>query len=204
MNDDIRQIIEITTTQNHRFGGCRGRVPDSAADILEEARLDRQLSFAHTLIDYENDFPAESAEAKTILGYVTLRSMCESTLKLFFSSYIEDYNSNDDEEVTKYATSKNGIIAPQDLRFVILISLFIKKKNKDEEYMKGLREFIPPVEKNQFNDFLERVRGRGNAIHHFEDRDIGSQGDLLRDITLYKQFLIDVDSSLPSPEDYLG
>ena len=50
-----------------------------------------------------------------------------------------------------------------------------------------------------FKGFLERVKDRGNAIHYFRTRDIGTQSELQADIIELKDFLAAVDGQLPYP-----
>ena len=50
-----------------------------------------------------------------------------------------------------------------------------------------------------FESFLARVKTRGNAIHHFREREIGTQDELKADIVLLRDFLASVDSQLPDP-----
>ena len=86
---EIHNTIKVAEGLSRFWSSARGWAPEGAADLLEEARLDRFLSFAHTLPDFVEPFSRESSEARLIVGYATLRSMSESLLKLFFSVYYE-------------------------------------------------------------------------------------------------------------------
>jgi len=156
-----------------------GWAPVAAADLLAEARLDRQVSFTHTLHDYLVPFPSESAEARQILGYTTLRSLCEGVLKLFFSVFFEDYQNDQDAVYDR----NEALVSPEDIAFDRLIALYAKK---------GDSKFVP---------FLRRVQQRGNAIHHFSDRDIGTQAKLIEDIVEFQEFLLAVNGQLPYPDE---
>ena len=91
-----------TLKAQHRFWAvARGWAPADVADLLELARLDRQLSFANTLRDYLVPFPKETADARRILGYVTLRSLCEGAIQLIITVYFEDYRSDIDAITSK-------------------------------------------------------------------------------------------------------
>lgn len=175
----IDRIIRVTKAQEHFWSQSHGWAPKDAANLLAEARLDRQLSFAHTLHDYLPPFPPDAAEARQILGYTTLRSLCEGSLKLFFSVWFEGYRKDQDAVYDRKLT----LVSPEDIAFDRLIALYAKKGE------------------SKFEPFLRRVQRRGNAIHHFRDRDIGTQSQLIADIVEFKEFLLAVNSQLPYPDD---
>ena len=102
--------------QEHFWSESHGWAPSDAADLLAEARLDRQLSFTHTLYDYLAPFPQDAAEARQILGYTTLRSLCEGALKLFFSVWFEDYRKDQD---AVYDRKKTLVATQKRLKFRI-------------------------------------------------------------------------------------
>lgn len=158
---------------------ARGWAPQDAADLLAAARLDRQVSFTHTLFGYLELFPTEQAEAKQILGYATLRSLCEGILKLFFAVWLEGYRSDADAVRDK----KGRLTPPEDVSFDRLITLYSKKGD------------------SRYEVFLRRVQQRGNGIHHFTDRDIGSQHELITDIAHLLEFLLAVNNRLPYPDE---
>lgn len=180
MDSEIDKIVRVTAALNKFWSNCGGWAPDNAADLLQEARLDRQISFAHTLVDYIDPFPEEVREARIILGYATLRSMSEGAIKLFFSAFVEDY-LNDSAAIIR----RNNIVSPERIGFDDLIRLYIMKGD------------------SSFEDYLRRIQYRGNAIHHFRDRDIGCQNELILDIKKYKDFLLTVNSQLPYPDEVM-
>ncbi|HIF9086025.1 TPA: hypothetical protein ACX6RS_003379 [Photobacterium damselae] len=182
MNEcSIQKIIRVTKALNDFWLNCQGWAPGAAYELIKEARLDRQLSFAKTLPDYEVIFNEDVAEAKTIIGYATLRGMSESAIKLFLSAYIEDYLK--DPLVKGH---NNKVIKPKNIGFDSLISLYVKHGD------------------SSFEDYLKRIQFRGNAIHHFNDREIGNQKELIEDIKMFKNFLLAVNSQLPYPDGYLN
>jgi hypothetical protein len=177
--------MEIHKTITVIEGICRfwsspsGWAPETALNLLEEARLDRFLSFAHTLPDFVEPFLPEVAEARLIVGYASLRSMSESLLKLFFSVYYEDYRC--DPEIGRI---RNGNVTdPNDSKFDQLIHLFS---------LKGTPSFAL---------LLRRIQSRGNGIHAFKDRDTGAQSELIKDIEEFGDLLIDINARLPYPDD---
>src|ERR1039457_2828378 len=74
---DTARIVQVTVGLERFWRSVHGWAPKESAAMLAAARLDRQVSFARTLERYREPFPAEEAEALLILGYVTLRSLCE-------------------------------------------------------------------------------------------------------------------------------
>jgi hypothetical protein len=180
MNGDIHKIIRVTSALNDFWSNCEGWAPENASGLLYEARLDRQLSFAYTLIDCVDPFPEEVKDAKIIMGYAALRSMSEGAIKLFFSAFAEDYLT-DSLAIVK----KNKIVSPEGIGFDDLIKLYLMKGDPS------------------FEGYLRRIQYRGNAIHHFKDRDIGSQSDLVADIKIYKNFLLAINHQLPYPDEVM-
>lgn len=177
----IKKTIRVVSALASFWSRSHGWAPNTAAELLSEARLDRQLAFAYTLFDYTNPFPTDSAQARQILGYTTLRSLCEGTLKLFFSVWFESYRRDSDAVYHP----KHGLVSPEDIKFDRLIFLYLKH---------GVQ---------RFETFLRRVQLRGNGIHHFTDRDIGNQSELIEDIVIFGEFLLAVNNQLPYPdEDY--
>jgi len=175
----IKKIIATTEGMERFWRRSHGWAPVEAAALLASARLDRQSSFTHTLHDYVEPFDSEQAEARQILGYATLRSLCEGVLKFFFAVWLEDYLRDPQAQ-----RDRNGnVVPPEQVQFDRLIAFYSKKIDADHE------------------PFLRRIQSRGNAIHHFNDRDIGTQDELIADIVLFRDFLLAVNAGLPYPDD---
>jgi hypothetical protein len=181
LHKKIQKIIRVADAMNNFWSNSRGWAPDKASDLLKEARLDRQVAFAHTLVEYLEPISEQVYDAKVILGYATLRGMCESCIKRFLSAYIEDYLLDADIIVNK----KGKAVLPKDIKFDKRIELYISKGDK------------------AFLDYLRRVQSRCNAIHHFKSRDIGNQTELIEDIVCFKSFLIAVNDQLMYPDNVM-
>jgi len=176
--DAIDEIVAILAAQHKSWPRAGGWAPSNASALLEVARLDRQLSFAHTLRDNFVPFPKESADARQILGYVTLRSLCEGAIQLFITVYYNDYIA-DKEPITR--RNRKKIVDPEDAQLSDLIEFYVRHGDP------------------AFESFLARVKTRGNAIHHFREREIGTQDELKADIVLLRDFLASVDKSASRP-----
>lgn len=155
---------------------ARGWAPTGAAQMLAAARLDRQAAFARTLRDHLAPFPPGESDARQILGYVALRSMCEGMLKLFFAVWLSDYLKDPVER-------RKVVVLPPDVSFERLISLYSKKAD------------------STYETFLRRVQYRGNGIHHFADRNVGTQAQLIADIVRFRRFSLALNERLPYPSD---
>lgn len=176
-NRNVNSIIELCKGLEQFWRAADGWAPPTAAQLLTSARLDRQTSFAKTLRDCLKPFPEDEREARQILGYATLRSMCEGALKLFLGVYVNDYFAD-----PQAFLRKGAIAPPETLSFDQLITFYESRVDR------------------KYNSFLRRVQKRGNAIHHFVDRQIGKQEDLQADISVLLQFLLSVNSRLPYPD----
>ena len=174
-----QQIIATTTAMNgfgvrRKHGIIRRRMHARAA------RLDRQVSFAHTLPSYLELFSVQEAEARLILGYVTLRSLCEGILKLFFAVWLQDYQVDADA-----VKDKKGVIKqPADISFERLIALYSKK---GESKVRA----IPST-----------YSGARQRHSSFCDKDIGTQNERIQHIVQFRNFLLSVNNRLPPDEHY--
>lgn len=112
-----------------------------------------------------------------ILAWAHLRTLVEGHLKLFLTVFLEDYLADIHAPIYKGQT-----IEPQLLKFENIRQFLIKR---------GL------LINN--HGFIAAVQQRGNAIHAFADKSIGSASEYLEYITLYREFLTDVVTALPNP-----
>jgi hypothetical protein len=175
----IDRIIAVTEGMERFWRDSHGWAPAEAAALLASARLDRQTSFTRTLYDYLEPFSPEQSEAKLILGYASLRSLCEGVLKLFLAVWLKDYMA--DENAVRNPDGR--IVPPEKFLFDRLIAFYTKRINADHQ------------------PFLRRVQQRGNAIHHFTDCDIETQDELIDDIAHFLDFLLAVNARLPYPDE---
>jgi hypothetical protein len=175
----IDRIVRMTTEVARFWGASHGWASKEAADMMAAARLDRQVSFTHTLHRYVQPFPEAEAEATLILGYVTLRSLCEGVLKLFCAVWWEGYREEADVPKHKAGATKE----PGGMKFESLIAFYSRKID------------------SSFDMFLRRVQERGNAIHHFNDKHTGTQDELTADIVEFLRFLVSVNGRLPYPDE---
>jgi hypothetical protein len=177
MKKDIEKIIRVTDAQASFWKKAHGWAPVTAADLLSKSRLDRHCSLARTLKDYMKKPTPEETDGRLILAYATLRALCEGTIKLTFSVWYDDYQKDVDS-----LKKKGKLIDPDGASFDPLIALYGKKFTQ------------------AWTPMFRKIQERGNAIHAFKDRPLGSYTELQETIVEYCQFLIDADSRLPYPE----
>ena len=94
-------------------------------------------------------------------------------MKLMLAVFYEDYS--------KDLSKPNR--EPDALYFEPMIRYF---KNTD---------LLSPAE----HEFCKLVQSRRNAIHAFEDRNIGNAAEFLTALKSYHSFLVSVESRLPTP-----
>ena len=177
----IDKIIRVTDAQVAFRSRAYGWAPLTAAGLLSKARLDWQSALARTLRDYATLPRNDEEDARLILGYVTLRALAEGTLKLFFTVWYSDYAVDVD------AIVKSGkFINPDEVKFDSLIRLFEKKADP------------------RWTPLLRLIQSRGNAIHAFRSRPIGTFAELQDAIHQYGEFLVDTDQRLPYPDNELA
>ncbi len=178
MRTAIDKIIRITDAQSTFWRASHGWAPIEAANLLSKSRLDRQTSLARTLHDYAAQPNAAILDARLILGYVTLRSLCEGLIKLTFSVHYLDYQKD-----VNAIRRKGAIADPDEMTLDPLIGLYDK------------------VFSDQWVPYLRCVQAKGNAIHGFKDRSLGTFAELQSCITQYRDFLIQSDGKLPYPDE---
>jgi hypothetical protein len=178
IDDHLRAIEQISTEAADFWKSAHGWAPDGAADLLSKARLDWLASFSRTLklrVYEVNENPNEPAVL--ILAWAHLRTLVEGHLKLFLTVFLADYLTD------IHAPVHNGQpIEPQLLKFENIRQFLIKR---------GLLI--------NHHGFIAAIQQRGNAIHAFADKSIGTASEYLEYVALYREFLTDVVTALPNP-----
>ena len=180
MIDDHLRAIELMSTEAADFWkSAHGWAPDGAANLLSKVRLDWLASFSRTLklrVYEVNENPNEPAVL--ILAWAHLRTLVEGHLKLFLTVFLEDYLA----DLHAPPNHKGQPIEPQLLKFENIRQFLIKR---------GLL--------TNHHGFIAAIQQRGNTIHAFADKSIGTAFEYLEYVALYREFLTDVVSALPNP-----
>jgi hypothetical protein len=180
IEDNLAVIAAISTRAADFWSKAHGWAPAAAADALSQARLDWLASFSRTLrarVEQVTENPQEPAAI--ILAWAHLRTLVEGHLKLFLTVFLMDYRQ--DAHAPK--SQKTGtVLEPTTLSFENLRQFLVKR---------GLLE--------SHHTFIKMAQDRGNAIHAFADKPIGTAQEFLDHIPLYRAFLSDLEASLPNP-----
>ncbi len=152
-----------------------GWAPLSSATLLFKSRLDWQVSLSESLIHWIHGKNISNGDL--ILAWANLGALVEGSLKLFLSIFYEDYR-NDINCIKK----KDKIINPDVLKFE-QIRQFLKKSNLLNEHA----------------FFIEKVQSRRNAIHAYQEKDIGNYNEFIGGLESYLDLILDIKSLLPDP-----
>lgn len=171
MNDDIRTF----------WSNAHGWAPDDAAELLARSRLDWQASLSRCLKSWLERSTAEEHDGRLILGWVNLGCLVEGTLKFFLSVYEGDYS--------KAPHTRGRKKKPCNIDRLEL-----------EEMRQYFNKHIWTDSQRPWDDWLTKIRDRRNAIHAYEDRDIGTFEKFFAEMETYLDFLIELEGQVPEPD----
>lgn len=174
---DLERIELISSRIADFWSSAHGWAPKEAADLLSKSRLDWLDSFNHTLrgrVQDVTDHPDEPAVL--ILAWAHLRTVVEGHLKLFLAVFLIDYLKDQHAPLAKSGPKNPDKVGYEEIRvFLVKRGLLVKH-----------------------HAFIDTVQQRGNAIHAFADRPIGTTKEYLEYVGHYRQFLEDIEASLPN------
>lgn len=164
----------------------RGWGPDSVADLLEIARLDWLSDFTNIIDSWkeiaESDMISKMTEGQLLLAYTTLGALVEGWLKLFYCAHYESYKDETSQQIYMNVPGAATQITPNELSFEKL-----KVFSRDIIWDKG----------EPFDLWVDKIQQRRNAIHAFNDRNIGTPQEYLADIGMYCEFVDELYTRLP-------
>lgn len=164
------EIVRITRETMQTWKAmARGWAPDSAADIIDNAMLDQQVSLAHCLRIWDK----AQSDGELILAWANLGALVEGQLKLFLTVYIED--------MMQAANSPKRVSSMrlQGLRDFYRVNIWDRKLGLD------------------WDAYVEKVQNRRNTIHAYEQKDIGSWSEWRECVIAHLQFIKSLTSLLP-------
>ena len=180
----IDDIVRVTSSISD-FWTQSGWPPPNTRAILARSRLDRQVSLSHCLRLWLNNPTDEDAEGQLILAWVNLRSLVEGAMKLFLTVWEDCYS---DSPVTRRQKTKPKKIECDSLRLEDLRNYFAKHIWTDSS--------------QHWDEWIKKIQKRGNAIHAYRDRDIGSHNEYFQALIEYREFLGgEIDGRLRYPEE---
>jgi hypothetical protein len=174
----LERIITLNQQLAGFWQGAEGWAAVSAAQLLTKSRLDRQVSLSHCLKLWLEKPAAEAQSGRLILAWGNLGSLVEGTLKLFLSVWYENYTQ--DIEAIK---SKGKLHDPDGLQLEPLRNFF-KRQVWDAE----------------MDDWVKHIQQRRNAIHAYQDKDIGTYDEFYLYLRRYLDLLRYINFRLPYPD----
>ena len=149
----------------------------TGAKLLDRSMLHWQTSLAVSLSRWVN----ATSEGDLILAWTNLGALVEGQLKLFLCVYYHDYESDVD------GMRKRG-----------------EKINPDESQLEELRKFFVKriwYSGINWSPYVKLVQQRRNAVHAFQQRDIGTFQEWTNALRLHLSFVRDIGGSLPYPDE---
>lgn len=182
MQDAVRKIVTLNIELRKFWSQAHGWAPTSAARLLSESRLDRQVSLSLCLSRWSCPISEDTRDGDLILAWANLGALVEGTLKFFLSIFYEDYRSDIDA-----LKLKNGKIKEPDILMLKDLKVFFKKKE---------------ILSSEWIDYIDKVQKRRNAIHAYKDKDIGTFSEFHACVEQYLNLLQEVNNRVPYPDDY--
>jgi len=182
----VQRIVTLNEGLRDFWSSSHGWAPAEAADLLGRSRLDWQVSLSKSLSRWVDEPRIDDQAAVQILGYANVGTLVEGTLKVFLGVYIKDYQ-----------------------RSAKKIMSYRREQDPDGAALGALRRFFKNSiwrsdPSDDWDPWIQRIQNRRNAIHAFQDRDIGVHADLIDDIRRYLIFLRRINGQLPYPDDGEG
>ncbi len=180
IDDCLAAIAALSTRLSSFWSSAHGWATREAADLLEQSRLDWLASLNRALTHRVAEVRTSPDEpAALIIGWVHLRALVEGHLKLFLAVFLRDYLADTASPRNRHT---GDVVSSEDLSYE-RIRQFMRKRGLLTEHQ----------------SFIDVIQVRGNAVHAFSTRDIGSPAEFLAYVRLYRSFLEDVERSLPTP-----
>lgn len=166
-----------------------GWAPAAAMKVLSQSRLDWLTSLSGALRHWSD--VETLSQGELILAWANLGALVEGTLKIFLCVYLDDY------ERDKELCERLGLVHKKGGKKGL-------PKVPDELMLESLKQFC--MRRNLINEttecLIELVQRRRNAIHAFSNRELGAGDDLAAALLSYREFLADITTRLPYPDDY--
>lgn len=187
LSEVVLRITALNVGIRDFWSKAHGWAPQSAADLLARSRLDRQASLSSCLALWVTDsVPDDRREGMLVLGWANLGALVEGSLKWFLSVYRDDYPTGED---APKRGRKGPTIEPEALSLEELRNFFKKQVWIEEE-------------RDELDSWISCVQRRRNAIHAYQDRELGDLNELHTAIREYLVFLRRLHGRVPEyPDD---
>ena len=186
MNEEERAKLLESIIASHEWlmqnwdDGLWGWAPGSVSRLLERNRLDRLLELARVLPSWTH--PSFQSEGHLILAWATLGALVEGIMKWFLCVHEEHYSL---DPVQK----KGKPVDPDKLRFEELRNCYMSAG----AWMDG--------EAEARDSFVKHIQCRRNAIHAYQDRDVGTFDEFWDHVRDYAALLDDLKGRTPDLPD---
>jgi hypothetical protein len=179
------QIVDAIVEENRKistfWSKAHGWAPIEAAELMSKSRLDWQVELGQTLHIWIASPPPSSSNAHLILGWANLGALVEGTMKWLLSVYDDDYKA----DVDALKNKKGDVVSPDGQTLEPLRQFFRKRFWSDTD---------------SWNDWVLKIQQRRNAIHAYQDRDLGNHAEFIDDVEKYSKFLSEIHSRVPYPD----
>lgn len=175
--NELCRRIALLTRCIMEFWEGRGWAQGKAARLLDKSMLHWQTSLAMSLSRWVN----ATSDGDLILAWTNLGALVEGQLKLFLCVYYHDYASDVDG-----MQRRGQRIAPDEGQLEELRQFFVKRI-----WDAGA----------SWNPYVELVQRRRNAVHAFQQRDIGTFQEWTDALRLHLTFVRDIGGGLPYPDE---
>lgn len=180
----IEQVLDRIVTLNRGirdfWSSADGWAPIEAAAILSKSRLDWQVSLSETLRLWFPSGGSQLTDGRLILAWANLGSLVEGTMKLFLSVFYADYSKDIDA-----FKKKNGKLIDPDLLTLERLRQFFTKKD---------------LLSSEWEAYVQHVQSRRNAIHAFEDKELGTGLEYEQAVRRYLKLVREINSRIPYPD----
>ncbi len=172
------RIEKLTTNMMGFWKSAHGWAPVEAAGLLSKSMLEWQASLSLSLVRWLGS----SSNGDLILAWANLGALVEGQLKLFLSVWYRDYEKDADA----IRDRRGALVDPDESTLEPLRQFFVKRIWKAGE---------------DWNDHVQVVQRRRNAIHAFKARDLGTFADWRAQLRMHLLFLRYINKRLPYPDD---
>lgn len=179
----VDEIIKANERIHMFWSQSEGWAPSEAAALLSKSRLDWLVSLSYSLHKWDQDPLRRMYEGDLILAWSNLGALVEGAMKFFLSVFYEDYRKDDN-----------------------IIVQWGKEIDPDGGMFNQLREFFyvsiwDVTVREEKNDWLRSIQRRRNAIHAYQDKDIGDFNSFRKEVAQYLLFLLELESRVPYPDN---
>jgi hypothetical protein len=178
----IQDIIRHNKKAWEMWPQSHGWTPREAADLLTQSRLDWMVSLSHCLNLWLVDPEPDEADGRLILAWANLGSLVEGSMKILLCLCYSDYAQNPVKRGGKDSD-------PDVLQLEQLRQFYVKHKVWSDR------------EAGAWDKWVNHIQLRRNAIHAYEDKDIGTREEFFEDVRRYRELQGELDRMPHPPEE---